>query len=426
MKTFLRHFVPFLFCATMIGCSTGSTQGPPPPPPLESVQLQEITGNVPAGMIEIQGLSAGNFNPSNWQRDTLNWVPDVRVPILAPLTIGPWQNIYAPWALEQTTGWRVFYGGWDGTNTPNDRVYSAATSDFLSFNNRTLVIDHGAFIHVNNENVQQLPDGSLYMIGTAAPDQYGLNKPVFFSSPDGVTWNGSPQPYAAQFSDIISIPDYPSFQSGDFNGANVLLYDNNAFTLYFSNWNDQSVQGTMYRATTSQPPVFQVQGLALATGHMVNDVRKFHVGGKNWYVMGLHTNVQAVWYSLSNDGVHFDQEHTMFGPAYAADQYLITLSFVTQGNKLLGVLYGGNIGGASLPQDEIFARWLQKIFTDSSGLQYTPAGSYGPDRQWLQAPSSGSLAGTITVYAEDGATALATGRISISAGKAYQLVFGGG
>ena len=89
------------------------------------------------------------------------------MPMLTPLTGGPWKNIYAPWALEQTTGWRMFYGGWDGTATSNDRVYSVTTPDFLNFQNRMLVIDHGDFLHVNNENVTQLPDGSMHMICTA-------------------------------------------------------------------------------------------------------------------------------------------------------------------------------------------------------------------------------------------------------------------
>jgi hypothetical protein len=57
-----------------------------------SLQLQTVSGQPPAGTIEIQGLSAGSFNPAYWQKDTLNWVPDVRVPMLAS-QLGPFQNI---------------------------------------------------------------------------------------------------------------------------------------------------------------------------------------------------------------------------------------------------------------------------------------------------------------------------------------------
>ncbi len=384
--------------------------------------LQETTGQGPAGTIEIQGLSAGNFNPDYWQTNTLNWVPDVRMPMLAPQTTGPFQNIYAPWALEQTTGWRLFYGGDDGSDTPNDRVYSGTTGDFLTFDNRTLVIDHGAFAHVNNVNVQQLPDGSLHMICTGG-DPTGLpaDKPVYFSSPDGSTWNGAPEPYSAQLTDIVSIQGYTLFSSGNFNGANVLLRDNSAWVLYFTNW--QNDPHTMHRATASTLPNFELQGVALKTDHAVNDVRKFTVNGASWYLMGLHNNAQALWYSLSNDGVSFGSEQTLFNHFSAQDLYMVALGFVTRGNEMLGVLYGAS-PVETLDQNRIFARWLQKkvVITDSSGVQYIAQVAYGPDRQWFQAPQSGPLEGTLTVFAENGSTLLGSSLVTLSAGKAYSLV----
>src|SRR5579864_2312859 len=287
-----------------------------------SLQLQTVSGQPPAGTIEIQGLSAGSFNPAYWQKDTLNWVPDVRVPLLAPQP-GPFQNIYAPWPLEQASGWRLFYGGWDGTDTSNDRVYSVTTTDFLTFNNRVLVIDHGAFLHVNNGNVTQLSDGSMHMICTIAVDQTSNGKPAYFSSPDGVVWNGTPEPYPAQLSDVVSIPNDPNYSGWDFNGGNVLLWD---------------------------------------------------------------TKSTFVLYSLSNDGVQFGPEQTLFGGAFPQDQFLVTPAFVTRGTQILGVLYGGNPVDLLNPQDAIFARWLQKKVTihDASGAQQALLGAYGPDRQWLQ------------------------------------------
>ena len=147
-------------------------------------QVQPATGQVPAGTIEIRGVAAGPFNPLSWQQNTLNWVPDVRTPMLAPLP-GLFQNIYSPWPLQQPNGWLLFYGGWDGTATSNDRVYNLSTPDFLSFGSRSLVIDHGAFMHVNNVNVTQLSDGSMHMICTVLIDPNDLDKPAYFSSPDG-------------------------------------------------------------------------------------------------------------------------------------------------------------------------------------------------------------------------------------------------
>lgn len=418
--------IPGAILVALMGCGGSSSNGQHDTGPL-SVTLQEVQDQVPGNAIEIQGVSAGAFHPEYWQAGTLNWVPDVRVPLIAPRAMGPYQNIYSPWALEQAGGWRVFYGGWDGTDTPNDRIYSVNTSDFLTFGERSLVIEHGVFENVNNVNVQQLPDGSLHMICTAATaEQFALNKPVYFSSPDGVAWNGSAPPYAAQLTDVISIPNYAQFQAGDFNGANVLLRDGNTWKLYFSNWNDQSPAGTLYLAKSSAPPTFELEGVALGTGHMVNDVRKFQVNGRTWYLMGLHTNIQSVWYTLSNDGVHFGEEHTMFGSAYPLDSYLITLGFVVKNGRVLGVLYGGNIGGAFLAQNEIFGRWLQKkvTFIDSAGANLQLRGAFGPDRQRFAAPSGQPL--TMSVYAEDGITLLGSGTVNISSGKAYRVVLQGG
>lgn len=393
---------------------------------LVSAQMQQVSGQAPAGVIEIQGLSAGAFNPNIWQQNTLNWIPDARVPMLAPLTSGPCQNIYAPWPLEQSMGWRVFYGGWDGSTTCNDRVYSMITPDFLSFNNRILVIDHGDFQHVNNENVTQLPDGSMHMICTSLVDQNSNDKPAYFSSPDGITWNGTPEPYSARLSDEVVIPNDPNYAGWDFNGGNVLLWDNNAWTLYYSVGVYGGI-GQVYRATSSAPPAFQKTGVALNTEHYSNDVKKFQVAGKNWYLMALYVNANVpnpptLSYSLSNDGVQFGPEQELFRGAFPQDQFLITPAFVTKGNQILGVLYGADSTSLIQAQNAIFARWLQKkmVITDSTGAQVRIQGGYGPDRQWIQATSA--LNGNLSVYAEDGVTPLGKGSASLTAGQAYMLV----
>jgi len=98
------------------------------------------------------------------------------------------------------------------------------------------------------------------------------------------------------------------------------------------------------------------------------------------------------------------------------------VGFVTKSNQVLGALYGAS-AVPTLDQNEIFARWLQKklLLTDSAGKSHSPQGGYGPDRQWFQLPS-GSLHGTVAVYAEDGITPLASGSVDLAAGKSYQLV----
>jgi hypothetical protein len=415
--------VAALFVA-VAGCSSSQSG---PPPPMGSAQLEEIPGQAPANAVEIQGVGAGSFNASYWQSGTLNWVPDVRDPLFAPQA-GPNQNIYSPWALEQTNGWRMFYGGWDGSNTPNDRVYSVTTSDFLSFQNRTLVIDNGAFQHVNNMNVHQLPDGSLHMICGVFPDALGLDKIGYFFSPDGTNWNGTPAPHSAQLSDMISIPNDFAYQNTDYNGGNVLLRDNGLWVLYYSS--GIFAASGVSRATTINPLAFEFTGTALSSSHYANDVRLFQTAGQDWYLMALyveavtHISPPMFTYSLSNDGVHFGPEQTMFGGAYSDDQYLTTPAFVTKGDQIQGVLYGGNASDLLHPADQIFGRWLQKkiVLTDSAGAQHLAQGGYGPDRQWFLLPLGSSQEGNVVVYSEDGITQIASGKVTVNTGKTYRLI----
>ena len=428
----LRSILIFSLTAAAIGCSGRTSTQSTSQQSLGVAEFQEVSGQVPAGIVEIQGVGAGAFTPSFWQHDTLNWVPDVRAPMLAPQTTGPFQNIYAPWPLEQPEGWRLFYGGWDGTDTQNDRVYSATTPDFLGFDNRILVIDHGAFLHVNNESVQQLPDGSMHMITTVCCPN-NLDKPAYFSSPDGLTWNGSPEPYSAQLSDMVTIQNDPTYAGYDFNGGNALLRGNDTWTLYYSVGVFAGI-GQVYQATSTSPPAFERTGVALSTLSFANDVKKFQAGGEDWYVMALYIwgapptpIAPAFSYSLSNDGSQFGPMQNLFGAAYSQDQFFLTPAFVTRGNQVLGVVYGAGPVD-TFDQNMIFARWLQKklVITESSGTQVAAHGGYGSDRQWFQAPQSGSLVGTIMVFAEDGITPLASGLVNVSAGKAYRLVVVGG
>ena len=112
-----------------------------------------LTTNVaPAGFVEVTGVEAGEFNPLIWQAGTLNFVPDLRSPLLAPRS-GKFRNIYAPSAVETPGGYRLFYGAWDGVPTGNDRIYSATTdARFQDFSDRHIVIVPGSYIHVCNVN----------------------------------------------------------------------------------------------------------------------------------------------------------------------------------------------------------------------------------------------------------------------------------
>jgi hypothetical protein len=194
--------------------------------------------------------------------------------------------------------------------------------------------------------------------------------------------------------------------------------------LYFKDWNHLD---TTYRATADTLPNFQFQGVAQTGNTFVNDVKKITVSGQSWYLMGFVEidPKQSATYSLSKDGRNFPSEQILFKNTSGQDLYIVALGFVLKGNRLLGALYGAS-AVETLDQNQIFARWLQKkvVIHDNAGTTQETSGSYGPDRQWFTVLQS--LVGTISVYAEDGVTPLAAGSVSISAGKAYQLVLGGG
>jgi hypothetical protein len=400
-------------------------------------------GQAPLGYVELQGVSAGPFNPGHWETNHLHWVPDVRYPLMAPRMGGVFRNIYAPSAIEEGDGWRFFYAAWDGIESGTDRVYSAFTPDFVDFYDRHTVIHNGEFIHVSNVNVQQLEDGSLHMYATAYPDSQRTNRPIHFYSPDGKTWNGSPEPYHARQADLVEIIGYEPESKPNFNGANVLLYDKGSFMVYFTNWRDR---GKLYWAEGKNPAAVQFGGLALETGYAVNDVKKFTADGKGWYLMALHKkgdasreqhDVNRLFFSLSNDGKNFGKEQLMVESMGEMDRNIFAVGFVTRKDRILGVLYGAGPSYRS-NRNQIFGYWLQKrvmLKADRAGrgAEYEAEGALGPDRQWIKLPPllppmdnepvNVNFEGTLTVFAEDGITPLGTREVSLRPGTVYRLVW---
>lgn len=371
---------------------------------MADVSVRMIGGQAELGTIEIHGVGAGDFDAKLWQGGKLNLVPDGRSPLIAPRLRGLMRNIYAPSIVDLGDSWRVFYGAWDGVDTGNDRTYSLTTSDFVDFGPRQTVIEHGVFEHVCNVNALRLPDGSYRLMCTAYPDKDGLNKPATFTSPDGATWNGSPAPYEAKMSDIISIDGYDKYRTADINGMNVILYEDGVYRLYFNNFKDF---GRVYRATSKDGKQFKFDGVSVEVGACVNDVKKFSSGGKSVYLMGLHMNGDKLWYALSGDGMKFDAPHELAANMGESDRYMVAIGWVTRGNRVMGFLYGAGAVG-SLDRNRIFGRWLQKkvVFVEADGTRYEPTSALGPDRQIVKIPQGKELDGTFEVYAEDGVTLL--------------------
>jgi len=370
----------------------------------QGATVSPIPGQAPLDAIEVVGVAAGDFNPAMWQADTLNLLPDARHPLIKPHYAGLFRNIYAPSAVQTPEGWRVFFGAWDGVDTPNDRIYYVDTHDFLDFGNHHRIIDHGAFIHTCNVSAIRDKDGSYEIVCTAYPDKQGDNKPAYFTSPDGEHWNGDPAPHKATFDDLVDIEGYDKYTNADINGMNVLFRDGKNLYLYFADFHNF---GHVYRATQIKGTHFQFDGPVFEGHYAVNDVKKFAGPDGPVYLMGLHMNQQHLWYALSKDGMHFGKEQTLLTHRDAADKYIVAIGWVCKDNRLLGVLYGAGAVG-SLDHNRIFGRWLQRkvVFVADDGTRYEPDEALGPNRQLIRLPE-GRHKGHWEVYAEDGKTLLA-------------------
>ena len=373
--------------------------------------------------IEVRGVAAGAFDPAIWLSAKLHFVRDVRSPLLEPRE-GKFRNIYAPSGVQTQSGWAIFYGGWDGTPSGNDRIYRADTADFLTFSNRHNVIEHGDFEHVCNVNVSRDETGGWAMMCTAYPDANGRNKPITFFSRDGERWSGSDSPHRAVRDEIISIDGYERYADADINGMNVLLRDGGKWRIYFGDFRNF---GKTFRASSDDGRRFVLGGKAIDGNFAINDVKKFRVGDESWYLAGLHMNTDRLFYSLARgDGTSFPPPRTLLEHADDADRYMVAVGLVVAGEqeqpgrRVLGVLYGAG-AAPTLDQNRIFAVWLQKrIIVEAEGERVEFDRSLGPDRQVLR--RARPLVGTIKYTSEDGETLIGSApAVTMTPGRAYAL-----
>lgn len=388
--------------------------------PAPGISVKTTRYAAPAGCVEIRGLRAGPFNPKIWKTGALNLVPDVRDPILPPAA-GTYRNIYAPTIITDRGGYRVYYGGWDGSATGNDRIYSVTTdAGFLHWGARSLLIDNGPFIHVNNCSAVRTPDGSVTMLTTCYPVGDNTNKPGVFTSPDGVSFNGA-APYTPRLNDLVALTGYPAFEKADINGMNVLLRDGPAWRMYFGDFTNF---GQVFRASSQDAMNWTYDGAVVKAAMMVNDVKRFESGGKPWYLMLLHQNGDRVSASMSNDAASFPIPRRLFASEGPQDRYIVACGLVTDGRSALGVLYGAG-AVKSLDQNRIFARWLQKKVSLKVGAVdiAATARALGPDRLRITLPRGvQTVTGRLTLFAEDGITPIGRlNNVSLHAGDAISI-----
>jgi hypothetical protein len=391
-----------------------------------ALEVALTTNAASAGFVEIRGVEAGAFNPQIWQAGTLNLVPDLRFPLLAPRE-GKFRNIYAPSAVETPGGYRLFYGAWDGVPTGNDRLYSAITDGrFLDFSNRHMIVAPGSYVHICNVNALGADDGSFTLFGTLYPIR-NFNKPAFFKSDTtGTNWNGlTGEPYTVRAQDVISIDGYP-YDAADINGMNVMLRESGAYRLYFGDFKNP---GGTFRATSKDGKHYVFEAKVLSGPGLVNDVKKFRVGAANYYLMGLHENRTRLWQAVSTNGLAFPAARPLLTNLDSADAYIVALGWVVRGpqelpgRKLLGVLYGAGPSPA-LNQNSLYARWLQRrvVFVANDGTRVSGTKALGPDRQLLSLPAAGSFTGRFELYAEDGLTLLGASTLqTVRCGQVFHL-----
>jgi hypothetical protein len=384
------------------------------------------TNPAPVGFVEVSGVEAGRFDANLWERSAPELAPDIRSPLLEPLE-GAYRNIYAPSAVETATGYRLFYGAWDGIPTGNDRIYSLTTDPhFQTFAERHSILLPGSYLHVCNVNALRLDDGTFAMFATVYPVT-NRNKPAFFRSDlTGTNWNGlAGEPYTVRAADIISIAGYP-YANADVNGMNVLLRENGVYRLWFGDF--QNFDG-VYRATSQDGRRYVLEGRVLAGAFAVNDVKSFRVGAVTHYLLGLHLNGDRLWHSLSTNGLEFPPPVTLLQHRDSADRYIVAMGWVVRGpegsadRKLLGLLYGAG-AAASLDRNRLYARWLQKraVFVTEDGVRYGGMYSLGPDRQLLRLPAERPVRGRWELYGEDSRTLLGvSGPQTVTRGQSWRL-----
>lgn len=395
-------------------------------------------GQSPDGTIELQGLAADTFRTELWQSGRIHLVPDVRLPTLGPRLKGVFRNIYAGYAVEEPTGWRLFYSAWDGIDDPHDRIYECWTDDFLDFDHRRTIVEPGEFLHTSNVVAGKRPEGGYFLLGTAADEIPGpfksTNKPIVLTSVDGNVWNGQEIPYRAKATDLVNVEGYVKYARADLNGANALIEEPGLARFYFSDW---SKPGAVHWAEGVDPFHLKYGGVALATIHAANDVQAFHVEGKTWYLMGLYkkgdvgltaSDSEHLWYSITNNPHRFENERLLLTADQPINHFIFSLGFVRRGERLLGVIYGAGDTAAD-NHNQLFASWLQKrvqlvakhAFEAGNGAVYETIGALGPDRQRFRLPGNLPFDGELRVFSDDGSTLLGTTAVHLDPGRTYRI-----
>lgn len=381
------------------------------------LDIFQFIGNDPdlaaQSKIEVRGVSASTFSRNRLSE----WHDDIRYPfhsgtIISTTNTTEARNIYGPSAVHMGgTFWKLFYGGWDWQSSTQDEIFSVDTrDDFKSFVEiyTTPIYDRSGQVGVsplpgpsmpimktsgspsmiNNPSVVRSPDGKWHMLATYnASGRINDNKTIYATSSDGVKWT----PNIAASGSQISVGGFSNFgTSADINGANALLYWRGSFYFYYSEYTSTGINGPFlatqgpnqtpsagFSHNASAPPLTTNRRLE------VNDVKAFGAPWSQSFVMLTSKNGSSlgeISLRLSvggNPDAFEDNPFFQVTPDGNLAQNLLTGCIVSDGRRLLGVLYGANNGTdyrsglESFVGNALFAKWLQKsILFYADGLGF--------------------------------------------------------
>ena len=146
----------------------------------------KIGNNGNLNSIQINNIGSDIFNISKLN----NWHYDIRFPLITPQTTGKYQNIYSPNIVNNgDTNFNVYFGGWDGVQSPHDSVSITVTPNtFNTFNPHYSQIESGTFNELNNCNAIKINNTFWYMVYTTLPYNSQINKPGYSTCTDGINW----------------------------------------------------------------------------------------------------------------------------------------------------------------------------------------------------------------------------------------------
>ncbi len=133
------------------------------------VAVEAIPGQADLGTVEIHGVAAGAFALVAWRAATLNLVPDIRSPLLAPQQGGTFRNIYDTAdmngmnvLLHEDDKYRLYFGDFKA----RQHVYRASSDDGRRFTCDGTCLD--AALAVNDVRKFVVDGRPVYLMGLHA------------------------------------------------------------------------------------------------------------------------------------------------------------------------------------------------------------------------------------------------------------------